>query len=60
MREAYPDGDLAVLAGDCNLEIPHYLQTLTVDWRRYVFWCGSGGGVLLSRASLAPELLKPR
>jgi hypothetical protein len=37
LREAYPDGDLAVLAGDCSLEIPRYLQTLTVDWRRYVF-----------------------
>jgi len=29
----YPDGDLAVLAGDCILEIPRYLKTLTVDWR---------------------------
>ena len=27
--------DFVALAGDCNVEIPCYLKTLTVDWRRY-------------------------
>lgn len=34
LREAYPDRDPVALAGDCNVEIPCYLKTLTVDWRR--------------------------
>ena len=44
--------DLAVLAGDCILEIPRYLQTLTVDWRRYVFlvrWRWRVSSTLISR-----------
>jgi hypothetical protein len=48
----HPDGDLAVLAGDCILEIPRYLQTLTVDWRRYVFlvrWRWRVSSTLISR-----------
>lgn len=35
LREAYPDRDLVVLAGDCNIEVPNYLNTLSIDWRRY-------------------------
>jgi hypothetical protein len=34
LRAAYPDRDLVALAGDCNVKIPCYLKTLTVDWRR--------------------------
>jgi hypothetical protein len=53
----YPDGDLAVPA-DCILEIPRYLQTLTVDWRRYVFlvrwrWRGSAEPRRLTHAGVA-------
>lgn len=35
LREAYPERDLVVVAGDCNVEIPKYLRSLTIDWRRY-------------------------
>jgi three-Cys-motif partner protein len=35
LREAHPDRDLVVLAGDCNVEMPTYLRTLTIEWRRY-------------------------
>jgi len=35
LREAYPERDLVVLAGDCNIAMPKYLQTLSIDWRRY-------------------------
>jgi len=35
LREAHPGRDLVVLAGDCNVEMPKYLRTLTPDWRRY-------------------------
>jgi three-Cys-motif partner protein len=35
LREAHPGRDLVVLAGDCNVEMPKYLRTLTLDWRRY-------------------------
>jgi three-Cys-motif partner protein len=35
LREAHPGRDLVVLVGDCNVEVPKYLRTLTLDWRRY-------------------------
>jgi phosphate transport system protein len=35
LREAHPGPDLVVLTGDCNVEVPKYLQTLNLDWRRY-------------------------
>lgn len=35
LREAHPGRDLVDLAGDCNVEVPNYLRTLTLDWRRY-------------------------
>lgn len=35
LRADYPDRDLVVLAGDCNVEIPKYLGSLSPDWRRY-------------------------
>ncbi|CCK64157.1 three-Cys-motif partner protein TcmP [Mycobacterium canetti] len=35
LGEARPGRDLVVLAGDCNVEIPKYLRTLSLDWRRY-------------------------
>ena len=34
LREAHPECDLVVLAGDCNIEMPKYLQALSIDWRR--------------------------
>src|ERR1700722_13927687 len=34
LREAYTDRDLVALAGDCNVEIPCNIKSLTVDWRR--------------------------
>jgi three-Cys-motif partner protein len=35
LREAHPGRDLVVVAGDCNIEMPKYLRTLSIDWRRY-------------------------
>lgn len=35
LEESHPDRDLAVLAGDCNVEMPKYLRSLSIDWRRY-------------------------
>jgi len=35
LQEAHPGRDLVILAGDCNVEMPEYLRTLTSDWRRY-------------------------
>ena len=35
LRGEYPGRDLVVLAGDCNVEMLKYLDTLSVDWRKY-------------------------
>ncbi|WP_037084199.1 three-Cys-motif partner protein TcmP [Prescottella equi] len=35
LRAQYPGRSLEVLRGDCNVEIPGYLKTLSIDWPRY-------------------------
>ena len=34
LTAAYPDRDLVVLPGDCNVEIPKHLDTYDFSWRR--------------------------